>query len=138
MKAGALSPQVICFTDLLATLAEICSVPLIDGAGPDSMSFLPTLEGKKQPVRSPIVMQAGSTDALLIRSGDWKLINQLGSGGFTKPNKLKPSPGEPEGQLYNMATDRSETTNLYAKHPEIVARLTTERNKIVAARQSRS
>lgn len=78
-------------------------------------------------------MQAGSTDALLIRSGDWKLINQLGSGGF----KIKPTPGEPEGQLYNLATDRAETANLYAKHPEIVAQLTTERNKIVAAKQSR-
>ena len=43
VKAGALSPQVICFTDLLATFAELCSVPLIDGAEPDSISFLSTL-----------------------------------------------------------------------------------------------
>ncbi len=137
VKAGAVSSHTLCFTDFLATLAELCGFPLPEGTGPDSVSFLPTLKGKKQPARSPIVMQAGSTDAMLIRSGDWKLINQLGSGGFTKPNKLKPTPGEPEGQLYNLATDRAETTNLYAKHPEIVARLTAERNKIVAAKQSR-
>jgi arylsulfatase A len=140
VKADSESKQNICFTDFLATFADVCGVKLPDGAGPDSFSFLPVLEGKQptnRPVRGPVVMQAGSTSVMTIRDGDWKLIDGLGSGGFTKPNKLKPGPGEPAGQLYNLAEDRGETTNLYAKHPEIVARLTAEMNNIVAAKQSR-
>jgi len=141
VKAGSESKQTICFTDLLATFADVCGVNLPDGAGPDSFSFLPVLLGKQpenKPIRGPIVMQAGSTDAMMIRSGHWKFINQLGSGGFTKPSKIKPGPSDPPGQLYDLSKDPGETTNLYSTRPEIVARLTSEMNKIVAAEQSRA
>ena len=134
VKAGSESKQTICFTDLLATFADVCGAKLDDGDGPDSFSFLPVLLGQQpedKPVRGPIVMLAGSTDAMMIRSGDWKLINQLGSGGFTKPNKIKPEPEDPAGQLYNLRDDLAETNNLYLKHPEIVARLQAEMKRIV-------
>ncbi len=139
-KAGSVSDQTICFTDLLATFADICGTTLPAGAGPDSFSFLPVLEGrqpKEQPIRGPIVMQAGSSSAMTIRSGDWKLINQLGSGGFSKPKTIKPEPGGPAGQLYNLRNDLAETNNLYLKHPEIVARLEAEMQRIVNAESSR-
>jgi arylsulfatase A len=134
VRADTRSDQTICFTDLLATFAEVCGVKLKDGAGPDSFSFLPVLEGrqpKHQPIRGPIVMQAGSTDAMMIRSGDWKFIDQLGSGGFTKPNKIKPGPGDPEGQLYNLRDDPAEKHNRYLEYPEIVAQLKAEMKRIV-------
>jgi hypothetical protein len=51
------------------------------------------------------------------------LIPQLGSGGFTLPATVKPQPGEPAGQLYNLQDDPGETKNLYAVQGEIVARL---------------
>ena len=134
VKAGTASDQTICFTDLLATFADICGAKLPAGAGPDSFSFLPVLEGRQpqdKPVRGPIVMQAGSSPAMMIRSGDWKLINQLGSGGFSKPSSIKPGPGDPAGQLYNLRNDLAETNNLYLQHPEIVARLKAEMKRIV-------
>lgn len=71
------------------------------------------------------------------RSGDWKLINELGSGGFSQPTKIKPGPGGPAGQLYNLRTDRAETNNLYLQHPEIVARLKAELQRIAQAESSR-
>ena len=140
VKAASETKQTICFTDLLATFADVCGVKLTDDAGPDSFSFLPVLLGKHtegQPIRGPIVMQAGSTEAMTIRSGDWKLIDRLGSGGFTQPKTVKPGPDDPIGQLYNLKEDRAETTNLYAKHPEIVARLTAEMNKITGEHKRR-
>ena len=140
VKAGTISDQTICFTDLLATFADICGAKLSASAGPDSFSFLPVLEGrqpKRQPIRGPIVMQAGSSPAMMIRSGDWKLINQLGSGGFSKPSSIKPKPGDPAGQLYNLRNDLAETNNLYLKHPEIVARLEAEMQRIKAGTQTR-
>jgi len=128
VKGGEfVSQQTICFTDLLATFAEICGATLPNDAGPDSFSFLPVLEGVQpadKPIRAPLVMQAGSAASMLmIRSGDWKLINGLGSGGFTKPSSIKPKPGEPAVQLYNLRTDPAETTNLAAKHPDKVQEL---------------
>lgn len=127
VQAGSVSGQTICFTDLLATLADVCGAKLPDGAGPDSFSFLPVLEGIQpadQPIRGPIVMQAGSAASMMmIRSGDWKLIDGLGSGGFSKPSVLEPAPGGPVVQLYNLRTDPAETTNLAARHPDKAAEL---------------
>lgn len=135
VKAGTVSDQTICFTDLLATFADICGAKLPADAGPDSFSLLPVLEGRQpeaQPIRGPIVMQAGSSSALMIRSGAWKLINQLGSGGFSQPKTIKAEPGGPAGQLYNLRNDISETNNLYLKHPEIVAGLEAELQQIIS------
>jgi arylsulfatase A-like enzyme len=134
VKAASESKQTICFTDLLATFADVCGATPGGGAGPDSFSFLPVLLGKHpetKPIRGPILMQAGSTEAMMIRSGDWKLIDQLGSGGFTKPSKIKPEPGDPAGQLYNLREDPAEVHNRYLEQPEIVARLKAEMKRIV-------
>lgn len=139
VKAGTVSDQTICFTDLLATFADICGAKLPAGAGLDSFSLLPVLEGRQpegQPIRGPIVMRAGSSSAMMIRSGDWKLINQLGSGGFSQPKTIQPKPGDPAGQLYNLREDLAETNNLYLKqHPEIVARLEAELQHIMSQHQ---
>jgi arylsulfatase A-like enzyme len=134
VKSGTISDQTICFTDLLATVADVCGMKPPAGASPDSFSFLPVLQGTQpagQAIRGPIVMQAGSSSAMVIRSGDWKLIDQLGSGGFSEPKRIKPGPGEPAGQLYNLREDPAETANLYLKRPEIVARLTSEMRRIL-------
>ena len=74
----------------------------------------------------------------MIRSGEWKLIDQLGSGGFSKPSKISPAPGESAGQLYNLASDLAETTNVYSKHPEIVEQLTAQMKSIIGMKQTRS
>jgi arylsulfatase A-like enzyme len=135
VKAGTVSDQTICFTDLLATFADLCRAKLPAGAGPDSFSLLPVLEGRQpdgRPIRGPIVMRAGSSPAMMIRSGDWKLINQLGSGGFSQPKTINPEPGDPAGQLYNLRDDLTETNNLYLKHPGIVARLEAEMQRIMS------
>jgi arylsulfatase A len=140
VKAGSTSDQTICYTDLLATFADVTGATLSEDAGPDSFSLLPVLTGRQpenQPIRGPVVTQSGSAKALAIRVGDWKLINQLGSGGFSKPARIKPGPGDPAGQLYNLANDLGETKNLYLIHPEIVARLTAELKKISDAGRSR-
>jgi arylsulfatase A len=59
-----------------------------------------------------------------IRQGPWKLNLGRGSGGFTRPVKIDPAPGEPPAELYNLQRDPAETTNLYQREPQVVARLT--------------
>ncbi len=136
VKPGTVTDQTISFTDLLATFADVCGVKLPAGAGPDSFSILPVLEGRQpegKPVRGPLVMEAGSSSAMMIRSGDWVFINQLGSGGFSNPRTIRPEPGGPKGQLYNLHDDLAEKNNLYLKYPEIVARLDAQMKQIIEA-----
>lgn len=128
VRAGSVSRQTICFTDMLATFADIVDVPLPSGAGPDSYSILPVLLGQQppdKPIRGPLVI-ASANGTMTIRSGPWKLIAGLGSGGFTKPGRVKPVPGGPRGQLYNLDEDLAESNNLYLQRPEIVQRLSAE------------
>lgn len=136
---GSVSNQIICFTDCLATLAELYDVPLEPDDGPDSFSFLPVLRGQRsedQPVRSSLVMQSGG-GAMTVRVGEWKLIDRLGSGGFSEPRRVKPEPGDPTGQLYNLKNDLAETTNLFASKPDIVERLQDELDRVVEKGRSR-
>lgn len=141
VRAGRFTHQTICFTDLLATFADLLDVELPEDAGPDSFSFLSVLDGSQPEttaVRGPIVMSPGSGDSMMmIRSGNWKLIKGLGSGGFSDPKRIEPGPNDPTGQLYNLAQDLGETKNLYLEKPEIVARLTAQMKKIVDAGRSR-
>lgn len=53
-----------------------------------------------------------------------KPISGTGLRGFSEPVRIIPAPGEPQGQLYDMDTDRVETNNLWGQNPEVVARLT--------------
>lgn len=124
VAAGSTSDQMVCFTDLLATLASIVGDELATDEGPDSFDFSPALLGRESsnPVRTSLVMES-SAGLMSVREGPWKLIDGLGSGGFSRPSKVEPAPGGPRGQLYNLANDLGETQNLYDQHPEVVGRL---------------
>ena len=71
------------------------------------------------------MIQHSMNGTFAVRDGNWKLIMGLGSGGFTQPRRIQPGPSDPAGQLYDLATDPMEERNLYATHPEVIARLTT-------------
>jgi arylsulfatase A-like enzyme len=137
VKPGSVTREIVCFTDLLATFADVVGVSLPPDAGPDSFSFLPVLRGTQpadRPVRESLVI---STGFKIIRQGPWKLITGLGSGGFSKPARIQPGPGEPIGQLYHLDDDPGETKNLYAEQPAIVTRLRAELARIETSGRSR-
>ena len=77
----------------------------------------------KRPIRDAIVHH--SNDGMFsIRQGEWKLELGLGSGGFTLPKTVEPKPGGPQGQLYNVAKDPTESDNVWLQFPNVVKRLT--------------
>jgi len=126
VEAGAETDEIICHTDLLATVAAVMGEDLPDSAGEDSYNILPVFLGEdyQSPIREATV-HFSSRHVYAIRQGKWKLILGRGSGGFTLPQFIEPEEGEPEGQLYNMDEDPLETTNLWAERPEIVEHLET-------------
>ena len=113
--------QTICLTDLLATVADITGEVVM---AEDSVSILPALldPNWEKPLHEAIVSHSVS-GVFAIRQGEWKLIQGLGSGGFSSPRVEEPEPDGPVGQLYNLADDPGETENLYLDRPEIVEQL---------------
>jgi arylsulfatase A-like enzyme len=129
-KAGSTSDVTICHTDFLATAADVLDVTVPEGQGQDSVSFAAVLkDGSKKQNRETTIHQS-SGRVLALRSGDWKLIPSLGSGGFSQPRKERPVKGGPKGQLYNLRTDPGETTNLYLENPELVTKLSKQHAEI--------
>jgi arylsulfatase A-like enzyme len=132
IKAGGVSDQLICLTDLLATFAALTGGKLPEHAGEDSVSIVPVLFGRNVVVRDSMITHS-YTGVVAIRQGSWKLIlDTKGSGGIrgTAPDWQPIVTSTPEqigatgvGQLYNLADDPTEQNDLYARHPEIVERL---------------
>jgi arylsulfatase A-like enzyme len=114
--------QTICLTDLFATFADIFQEKLPETDAEDSFSFLPLLKGSKKPVREVTIHHSGD-GMFAIRAGKWKLVEGLGSGGFTAPKFEDSKPGGPTGQLYDLEADPDEKRNLYLEQPAVVKRL---------------
>ncbi|HEV3200788.1 MAG TPA: arylsulfatase [Bryobacteraceae bacterium] len=124
IKPGTISNQLGCLTDLMATAADIAGFKLPQNAGEDSYDLLPALlDRARSPIREAVVHHS-NLGMFSIRLQNWKLELGLGSGGFSNPAHLDPTPGGPQGQLYDLARDPTESENVYTERPDVVARLT--------------
>jgi arylsulfatase A-like enzyme len=110
-KAGSINSNPAHLVDVLPTFASLAgaTVPeifpgraLTPLAG---ISLAPVLAGESIDMRPPIHLLYGSDRGL--RDGEWKLVS------------FQSQPWE----LYHIATDRAETSNVAAQHPEIVERM---------------
>ena len=134
VKAGSISNQTICTTDMLATLADLLKVKLPANAGEDSYSTLPLLMNRPYDFKRPATVHHSINGSFAIRQGDWKLIFCPGSGGWPKSDltpEMAKAQGLPLIQLYNLKSDPAETVNLYADYPHIVDRLTAQMQKYI-------
>ena len=129
--AGSVSNATTTLANLVATCSELVGNHSSKFITEDSYSILPILTGKASNVKGqPAVVHSSSKGFYAIRKGSWKLITQLGSGGFTAPVFVKAQPGKPIGQLYNLDTDIHEDNNVYNQNPEKVKELTALLEKI--------
>jgi arylsulfatase A-like enzyme len=106
INAGTVSHHIGYFGDVIATVAALTkrSVP----SGLDSISILPTLTGKgKQPQHKYLYFEfyeQGGRQS--VRFGNWKAIREPMFTGNV--------------QLYDLAKDIGETTNIAQANPDIV------------------
>ncbi len=144
VKSGSVSDQLVCLTDVMATVAAITGAELTRAAAEDSFNLLPVLTGTvTAPIRPYMLTQAfGGKRTLSIRRGPWKYLDHRGSGGNNydkgelKPFAMPDTAPDAHAQLYNLETDPGETTNLFIKHPEIVAELKAVLEKSIAEGRS--
>jgi len=108
IKAGAVSGEPFAAWDLFATTCELAAVK--PPADSDGISFLPTLLGRSQTNRHEFFyweLHEGSVRQA-IRAAEWKGV--------------RPAPDKPL-ELFNLAADPVERSDVAAKHPDVVVRL---------------
>ena len=123
---GQISNQMSNTTDILATIASVVGYKLPDESATDSFDMLPAMLGNQDPRGSirPHLLTQSFRGEFQIRQGDWKYLDHKGSGGngyqkgILKKYALKESEPDAPGQLYNLAVDPGETTNLYFKEED--------------------
>lgn len=130
-KKGAQSNQLICFTDMMATLADLLGDKTFNSADFDSHSFLPILKNpdSDKPARNELVIEKNA-----YINGDWKYIEGSGQGGIAAryaPDKKYILSGKIPGELYHLKDDLSEQNNLYNEYPEKVKKMKLRLNEIL-------
>lgn len=114
IAADAVSDELLCLTDMLASFAELVGTPLPDDAGEDSFSVLPALLGTPPvgPRRTTAFIQGDTGDnAVVVRSGRWKLI------------ETRNSRNRRVHRLHDLAADPGETNDLAKTEPAVVREL---------------
>lgn len=111
--AGTTSDRLVGQLDLMATFADALGESLPDGAGGDSVSFLPALLGQEGwRGRSELIAQSIRGD-FAIRDGKWKLLLCPGSGGWSYPRPGKDDTSSlPQMQMFDLNVDPGEQHNL--------------------------
>ena len=115
----------ICLTDVITSVAELCGIRLPSDCAEDSISMAGHLLGASPAGkgREDVVFHSVQGE-FAIQKANWKLIVKRGSGGFSVPKTVPVKDGEPAGQLYDVTADPQETRNVYLKHPGVVQSLT--------------
>ena len=118
IAAGRFSARVTGFEDWLPTILELVGASAKAPKDLDGLSFAPALLGRKQEPRPFLYREfPGYGGQQSLRLGDWKGLRQK-----LVPRGTNAAP-EMRIQLYNLAKDPSETNDVSAQHPRLLARM---------------
>ena len=123
IQSGTTSDRVTGFEDWLSTLLELTAGKGATPEGLDGISFAPTLLGQPQEPRPFLYREFPAYGGQqCVRIGDWKgvRVNMMPEGG--KKKKAQPA-GIIKTELYNLKDDPTESHDVTADHPEIVAKI---------------
>lgn len=131
IPAGLVLSDLVCLTDLVATVASAAGAPVPEQAAEDSVDILPILTGETSMRPERAVVHHSAAGAFSIRQGRWKSIFTTGSGGgFTNPGGRQCDATQPEGQLYDIEADPTEIRNLWNIRTDLVAELYEDLKRI--------
>ena len=131
---SGVSDELICQVDMLASFAALTGQSLAPADGSDSLNVLPALLGEKcdKPCREYLVEQNNDASWVGLRKGPWKLLPEANARG-KRYMPLSERPAEAVAKkisLYNLTNDLSETKDISAVHPEIVAEMSAKLDEI--------
>ena len=132
IKPASQCDVTITHTDIFATCAELAEAKLGNNVAEDSFSLWAMMQGKDVKRGAPVIHHSAG-GMFAIRDGKWKLVLGNGSGGREKP---KGKPFAKPYQLFDMSSDIGETTNVAAKHADVVERLSQRAEQIRKAGRS--
>ena len=108
-KGGRTIDTPVSSLDILPTALEAAGVTQPTDKPLDGKSLLPLLTGKtQQHIETFYWSEGGAVGGFAVRSGDWKLVQQRGQG---------------KAELFNLAKDPAESTDLAAQNAAKVAEL---------------
>lgn len=111
VPAGRVSDEPWAFWDFLPTVAELTGSTLPDEVATDGHSLASFLKGGGAPQRDYFYWELHEGASLqAVRFGEWKAVRN-GPGAAV--------------ELYDLATDQGETTDLARRHPDLVSRATS-------------
>uniref|UniRef100_UPI00321647CA sulfatase family protein n=1 Tax=uncultured Draconibacterium sp. TaxID=1573823 RepID=UPI00321647CA len=126
------SDQLLCTTDLFATVADIIGREYMDNVAEDSYSFLPALGVDSKTETRKSIVHHSINGSFAYRKGNYKVNFCPGSGGWSAPRPNSEGIDIlPSVQLYNLNEDIGEQNNIQDKHPEIVEEFRAELSKMV-------
>jgi len=115
VKRG-ISDALVSHVDLLASVAAFLRQPLADADAPDSQNVWPAFVGRSTTGRRILVEQAGG---LALRRDRWKYIEPSNRPRMNANTNTELG-NDTEPQLYDLASDPGERTNVAAKFPTTV------------------
>ncbi len=142
VKPGV-SDALVCQVDFLASFAALTGQTLPTDAAPDSFNVMPALLGQSKTGRDVLIEQGGP---LSVRQGQWKLVVAQKGAQKAPPKKQgledndRPVRDTGAGgglQLFNLAEDLAEKTNVAEQQPEKVKEMEEILNKAKAAGRTR-
>ena len=128
IPAGTSSREIICLTDIMATVAAIVGHDLPRDSAEDSCNILPALKGtnKGSPLREAVVHHSGR-GKFAIRQGNWVLIDAPSGEENREPASVRQTLGvvkhTEDKELFNLADDPRQSRNVIGEHPELANRL---------------
>jgi arylsulfatase A-like enzyme len=108
-KGGRVIDAPVVSLDILPTAMDAAGLALPTDRPFDGQSLLPLVEGKTASVHPVLYWSEGGDGGWAVRSGDWKAVVQRG--------KINP-------ELFNLAKDPAEKTDLASSNPDKVKELT--------------
>lgn len=135
-----ISDEIVCTIDLAASLAALTGQALPNDACLDSFNVLGALLGEDQAQgRDHLVQQNNGTNGTYaLRLGSWKLLRHDNKSAYNLVVESRlASTTVPQYQLFNLADDPAEKTNVIEQHPEIASRLQQQLRTIIEQGRSR-
>jgi len=129
IRPGRVEEEIICLTDLFATIAALVGYRVPEDAAEDSYDIGPALFGTKRSGRAirEATVHHSMNDEYALRQGDWVLVDSPhGEHGNGEPAWWRerfgiPKPTGPE--LFNLKEDLRQAKNLYNRYPDRVSRM---------------